>query len=182
MRTLRAWSREKQTALHTPLRTPLRPACLTPRHAVQEALSTLEMPRFMRRHPKLADAMLREMLVLTKEFETKLLELQAEQERKQPDPPQSDSQSAGASGGDQDDPQEGDEGEGRGDSGAAPDEQDGGGNEQSDDQVWAAEQPLAATRAFCASVRTIGPVCWAVVAHRAAAARRPKCSAAAAAS
>lgn len=48
-----------------------------------EALSSLEMPRFTRRYPKLTDALLRQMLDLTREFEVKYLEKLAEEEKKQ---------------------------------------------------------------------------------------------------
>ena len=52
--------------------------------SVQKALSNLEMPRFTRRYPKLADAVLRQMLELTKDFETEYLaKLEEEQQQKQ---------------------------------------------------------------------------------------------------
>jgi uncharacterized protein with von Willebrand factor type A (vWA) domain len=50
------------------------------------ALSRLEMPRFTRRYHKLADAVLRQMLIVTKDFELELLKQQANQLKQQPKP------------------------------------------------------------------------------------------------
>jgi hypothetical protein len=49
----------------------------------QNALSNLEMPRFTRRYPKLADAVLRQMLTLTKDFEAEYLVAVEEEQKKQ---------------------------------------------------------------------------------------------------
>ena len=49
---------------------------------MQAALSRLEMPRFTRRYPKLADAVLRQMLAVTRAFEAELLKKQAEAEKR----------------------------------------------------------------------------------------------------
>ena len=68
---------------------------------LQEAMSTIEMPRFTRRYPALTDSVLRQMLEYTREFELELQKKQAEQEKKrqekqkqQPQEPQ-DTQPAG---------------------------------------------------------------------------------------
>jgi hypothetical protein len=50
---------------------------------LQKALSSLEMPRFTRRYPKLADSVLRQMLTFTHEFEAQYLEALEEQKKRQ---------------------------------------------------------------------------------------------------
>lgn len=53
-------------------------------------MSNLEMPRFTRRYPQLTDAVLRQMLAYTREFEEELLAAQEQQpqQQRQPPPPQ----------------------------------------------------------------------------------------------
>jgi hypothetical protein len=90
-----------------------------PGHAavLQEALKELEMPRFTRRYPAVLDTLMRQMLQLVHEFETKLMEQeqkrqdqQRQQQQRSPNPQSQQDQQDGEQDGDQDN----EEGEGEG--------------------------------------------------------------------
>ena len=98
---------------------------------VQETVRQLEMPRFTRRHPKLADALLREMLTLTRDFETELLNLEAQQKAK-PEKSKSPQQAKG-DGEDVDEQEDMDNGSGEGSESSSAD-QDGDAEEGESDQ------------------------------------------------
>jgi hypothetical protein len=103
---------------------------------VQTALSNLEMQRFTRRYPKLADAVLRQMLSLTRGFETEYLAMLEEEAKKQPPPQQQQQQQQNRQQGEQQEAEEGEEAEsGEAAGGEADPDADAGEGGQQDVQV-----------------------------------------------
>jgi uncharacterized protein with von Willebrand factor type A (vWA) domain len=102
------------------------------------ALSRLEMPRFTRRYHKLADAVLRQMLIVTKDFELELLKAQAEQAKRKPQPQAR--QQRGEAGGDEEQEEQEGRGSGRGDEDAGGDAE--GSAEQAERQPQSLQEQL----------------------------------------
>lgn len=112
---------------------------------MQGALSTLEMPRFTRRYPKLTDAVLRQMMSLTHDFEAQYLDELAEQQRKKQQKQQRQQQRQEQEGGSCDNEEQ--SGGGDCDDGDPDEDQDGEGNKASGQSMQVRRRP-AVTRAL----------------------------------